>query len=160
MNSMPTIITIRPKAPLKKRRLPNYYNEEEEEEKQALTSRPSEIKLPSLSPNTSVKTLHRPFPITKVSIIPTVEQQKFMIASNSNTQFKPHKIYSKFTNHKITRVKVAQNVFLRKTPSPGLSNYSQICLTEISGIQKKIHLRPLLNSSIYKPIDFKDNSFS
>lgn len=157
MNSIPTILSIRPKAPIRKRRLVNNNNEEE---KQSLTSRPSEVKLPSLSPNTSVKTLQKPFPITKLSLIPTIEQQKFLIASNSSTQFKPHKIYSKFNNYKITRVKVAQNEFPRKTPSPGLSNFSQISLTEISGSQKKIHLRPLINSSIYKSIDFKDNSFS
>lgn len=156
MNSMPAILTIRPRGPLKNKK-ENRYNKEEEH---LLTNRDSNIKLPSLSPNSSVKTLHKPYPITKVSLVPISEKNKLFITSKSNTKLRPNKISSKLKNYKMSRIRLATHNLPRLTPSPGLSKYSSNSITEISGMQIKIHARGLLNDSIYKINELKNTSFS
>jgi hypothetical protein len=112
------------------------------------SNKSADLKLPALSPNSSMKSLSRPYPVTKVSLIPPGLEQKSISSSESYAQFRPIKIYSNISNVSLKKLRDSQLNLSRRSQSPFYLKRDEQTLTEILGAPKQLHLKSYNNGSI------------
>ena len=145
MSTIPSIISIRPRAPLRKKRDLKYMNHEDAS---IVPNKSTELKLPSLSPNSSSKNLSKPYPVTKVSLVPPTKDSSALLSFVSNSQFRPTKLYSNISNLSFKRIKDSHLNLSRRSQSPFFTKNTEFSLSEILGAPKQLHLKASINSSI------------
>jgi hypothetical protein len=145
MSTIPSIISIRPRAPLKKKRDLRYMNQDDTS---IHTNKSAELKLPSLSPNSSAKNLSKPYPVTKISLVAPSKDPSTLLSFVSNSQFRPTKLFSNISNVSLKRIKDSHLNLSRRSQSPFFTKNSELSLSEILGAPKQLHLKSSINNSI------------